>query len=1083
MQFIREQRNTPGYNPNLRHCIMGQDGDLIMLGLATHEPNLVLLREQVRFDKAMSRMESYIAKYGLGVYIHNAHFEFLHMNVLRDYLAFEFETSNIMPDSPYDLERTIDDFVFMTFLVGNDFLPHMPSIDIADEAFDFLFYTYRHQRVAWLKQKKENPYLTDAGNIVSGSRLESFLQAIGDYESKYYAYKKSTEDLAQKRKLEAKWGTVTTPSDEVLRRKEEEDRLRFRNLLQQPDEQNAKSGFKPVLSRTFEPREEENRDEGIFLRMGNLLQYGNPDQTESGLDDQDLKGRYYADKFGFSPFDAEKHMALRKAYIEGLVWCLKYYYEGCVSWEWYYPYHYGPMISDLVDVNKLLKEVSFENKLGKPLKPFEQLLACLPPSHSELLPEPYRWLMTSKSSPIIEFYPQSFTVDMNGKRWPWEAVVLLPFIDSTRLLQAVQQVDESQLMDEERQRNQLGDGLIISHDPSREVRLPAIGKGVFDEVDKCNALLTPFNKSDLLYTGGKKPLLKPELVKGVVYPLPGLPTLRDGSVRSLWRRMIRVNVHGSPSRYKTALLELSNMMPEVHPIDWLARFIGTIIYINYPFMTEALVTAVSDANGIIRGGEDPKFWGKQEAIDREKRLRSTLKQQVFGQKLTGSGGLTLAQSEGDIENLKVLFNVRPLKGRVTMDDGQVVKSFSKFEVEVPIFATSWIPVNPDTRLANLPVRLEKDPYKATKSVITTGRSRNSVMSPDDKPTNGSTPFSKGEVISTTGSQLRAFSTKKIPETVKGRRAFSSLSQPSFQSANVGKLSTFQRGNVRSRLFAAGCVAALSFFSVCEGVNLNDGVSTVNNFEMHWASQWSVPFPEAKVDFVEEDLGLLPGQANSSPPPLEFAHGTTTVSFIFQGGIVAAVDSRASLGSFVGSKTVQKVLPVNTHILGTMAGGAADCMFWIRKLKGEAALFELIEEKRMSVARASRLLSNVLYDNRQLGLSVGSMIMGFDPTNKPAIFFVDNSGLRIRGDMFAVGSGSTFALGILDTERRYDMTNEEAIALGIKAIRHATFRDAYSGGVINVYLITANGWKRVFSDDLAADTTHKSEIALSPNNDG
>lgn len=52
------------------------------------------------------------------------------------------------------------------------------------------------------------------------------------------------------------------------------------------------------------------------------------------------------------------------------------------------------------------------------------------------------------------------------------------------------------------------------------------------------------------------------------------------------------------------------------------------------------------------------------------------------------------------------------------------------------------------------------------------------------------------------------------------------------------------------------------------------------------------------------------QKKTSPPPLEFAHGTTTLSFIFQGGIIAAVDSRASMGNFVGSKTTQKVLPIN-----------------------------------------------------------------------------------------------------------------------------------------------------------------------------
>ena len=151
----------------------------------------------------------------------------------------------------------------------------------------------------------------------------------------------------------------------------------------------------------------------------------------------------------------------------------------------------------------------------------------------------------------------------------------------------------------------------------------------------------------------------------------------------------------------------------------------------------------------------------------------------------------------------------------------------------------------------------------------------------------------------------------------------------------------------------------------------------------------------------------------------------------------------------------------------MAGGAADCSYWIRKLKSEAQHYELTEGRRISVARASRILSNALYENRSLDLSVGTMIMGFDPENVgPRIYYVDNTGVRINGDMFSIGSGSTFAMGILDTERRWNMTEDEAIALGIKAIRHATFRDAYSGGYIGVYVITKDGWRKVFSEDLA-----------------
>ena len=62
--------------------------------------------------------------------------------------------------------------------------------------------------------------------------------------------------------------------------------------------------------------------------------------------------------------------------------------------------------------------------------------------------------------------------------------------------------------------------------------------------------------------------------------------------------------------------------------------------------------------------------------------------------------------------------------------------------------------------------------------------------------------------------------------------------------------------------------------------------------------------------------------------------------------------------------------------------------------------------------------------------------------------MDNDGTRLKGDLFSVGSGSTFAYGVLDTGYRYDLTVDEAIDLGKRSIYHATFRDAYSGGSIN-----------------------------------
>lgn len=276
----------------------------------------------------------------------------------------------------------------------------------------------------------------------------------------------------------------------------------------------------------------------------------------------------------------------------------------------------------------------------------------------------------------------------------------------------------------------------------------------------------------------------------------------------------------------------------------------------------------------------------------------------------------------------------------------------------------------------------------------------------------------------------------------------------------------RRGSPRQRLVGIGSVGAMAmsafFFTTCllQTMAMNFAATA-----MSLDRNLLRPIIPRGGEISEQDELFEP----PTSPPIEFAHGTTTLSFVFQGGIVAAVDSRASIGNFVGSKTVQKVLPVSRNILGTMAGGAADCSFFIRLLRREAKLHELIHEGRgMSVARASRIISNILYQNRGLDLSVGTMIMGYHHRDGFSIYMVDNSGVRIHGDMFSVGSGSTFALGILDTEeRRFEMTEDEAVALGIKAIRHATLRDAGSGGFIGVYLITKDGWRKVFSEDLAS----------------
>eukprot|EP01115_Flamella_aegyptia_P006214 TRINITY_DN26196_c0_g1_i1.p1 TRINITY_DN26196_c0_g1~~TRINITY_DN26196_c0_g1_i1.p1 ORF type:complete len:268 (-),score=40.41 TRINITY_DN26196_c0_g1_i1:71-874(-) len=202
----------------------------------------------------------------------------------------------------------------------------------------------------------------------------------------------------------------------------------------------------------------------------------------------------------------------------------------------------------------------------------------------------------------------------------------------------------------------------------------------------------------------------------------------------------------------------------------------------------------------------------------------------------------------------------------------------------------------------------------------------------------------------------------------------------------------------------------------------------------------------------------------APPKIEFAHGTTTLGFVFQHGIIIAVDSRSTMGAYIASQTVKKVIEINPYLLGTMAGGAADCSFWERELGRQCRLYELRNKERISVAAASKLLGNMVYAYKNYGLSMGTMIAGWDKTG-PNLFYVDNDGTRLKGSRFSVGSGSTYAYGVLDSGYKYDLSVEQAIDLGRRAIFHATHRDAYSGGYVNVYHIQRTGWVKISSDDV------------------
>lgn len=641
MEHIRAMRSQPGYQPNTRHCMYGQDADLIMLGLVSHEPHFTLLREIVDFRGGFEKNKNTLKT--VMKFTKESDFQLLHLSVLREYLQIEFAYG--LDERSYDLEALIDDFVFMTFLVGNDFLPHMPSLDIGDGAFDLLFNTYREQRPTW----GVGQYLTHAGEIADPVRLEAFFAVIGTAETEIFELREENEAiyLKKRRKWDKRDGKPEGPSDAQLAAAEASKQADYLTTI-----------------------------EAIMAKHsadGNFVDGWTP-VTDPGK--KDFKGRYYFEKLQLTPVDIEQHLALRKSYIEGLVWCLAYYYRGCISWGWFYPYHYGPLLSDLTDLPHIFANIEFE--LGAPLKPFEQLMGCLPPASSILVPRPYRKLMCSPDSPIIQFYPEDFEVDMNGKRNPWEGVNILPFIDVELLKRSISSLcPDKVLTTDERSRNSVGKVLCYAYDPTVNETIPSCNRDIgLPDIIKCKSRVDVLDELDTTNIS-----FKPELVPGTKIPYPGFPSLNVLPIEMTELTSIGLNCFGSPSKYPTMVLTLRKT-PQLPSATVLAdNILGKSLFVNWPMMHEAKVVAVSDESSEVRTVKKKKKirrFTPEEASRWQSDSTTMMQQYLSGSGVPGSGGVIV----GDIQ---IRIKVVPLQGmRTSPANGSTKKLFGKEEADVPL---------------------------------------------------------------------------------------------------------------------------------------------------------------------------------------------------------------------------------------------------------------------------------------------------------------------------------------------------------------------------------------------------------------
>uniref|UniRef100_A0A3Q1HSL7 Proteasome subunit beta n=1 Tax=Anabas testudineus TaxID=64144 RepID=A0A3Q1HSL7_ANATE len=187
-------------------------------------------------------------------------------------------------------------------------------------------------------------------------------------------------------------------------------------------------------------------------------------------------------------------------------------------------------------------------------------------------------------------------------------------------------------------------------------------------------------------------------------------------------------------------------------------------------------------------------------------------------------------------------------------------------------------------------------------------------------------------------------------------------------------------------------------------------------------------------------------------PFRLAHGTTTLGFIFQGGVIAAADTRASAGGLVACPAVHKITPIHSHLVVTSSGSGADCMLWERILTREIRLYQLRHRRRLPIHGAAKLLSFMLHPFKGTNVCVALTLCGWDKEASNLIY-VCSDGARLQGDVFSVGSGSPYAYGILDRGLKDSLSKDEAVSLAREAVFRATHRDAYSGNNVDLYHIT------------------------------
>ena len=398
-------RSQSGDNKDDIYVIYGLDADLFFLSMASQKENIFLLRESSQLDGSNDKTELFDPVDDVAEdlkYVSIDLTKHCYNNQIIKLIEKKVKDSDFLDDNKkknFDVssKNFINDFIFLCYLLGNDFLPHIPSIDIKKSGLDFLLDCYTD---TYIKTELNLVYLAKNKKIKINYIILSEIIKICSLKENYYFSKILPEYLEMQKKKKC-------PHDD------------------------------PYTKEVWELENLKNIPITDHIQLG----IGKPDEW---------KLRYYKHYFkNLSNYELTdvnnmKDKEIKKLvndlchnYFEGLEWVTKYYFEGCPSWLWQYRFTHSPFISDLYFY---LKDNFVEVKFNKdaPLQPCVQLLSVLPPNCSKELPKKYQKLVTDADSPIIDMFPDPSSIDTDYiyKDQLWQCVPMIPYLDVDRIKEA-----------------------------------------------------------------------------------------------------------------------------------------------------------------------------------------------------------------------------------------------------------------------------------------------------------------------------------------------------------------------------------------------------------------------------------------------------------------------------------------------------------------------------------------------------------------------------------------------------------------------------------------------------------------------